>query len=99
MFGPAGQRYLDEMPFTGTYAIQIASLRDLLEIYERELVDIERAVARRLRGHTGYRAIRHGVLLEALLCAARLPPDHRGCHLRLRGGLGFLRRGLQGRHL
>jgi transposase len=57
MFGPGGQKLLDEMPFTGTYAIRIASLRDLLEIYERELVDIERTVARRLRGHTGYRAI------------------------------------------
>jgi len=38
------------MAFEGAYAIRVESLRDLLEIYEREL-------ARRLRGHAGDRAI------------------------------------------
>jgi transposase len=57
MFGPGGQRHLDEMPFTGAYAIRIASLRDLLELYGRELAMIEQVVARRLRGHVGYRAV------------------------------------------
>ena len=37
MFGPAGQQLLDEMPFEGAYVIRVESLRDLLEIYEREL--------------------------------------------------------------
>jgi hypothetical protein len=46
MFGPGGQRHLDEMAFDGAYAIRIASLRDLLEIYGRELAMIERAIAR-----------------------------------------------------
>jgi hypothetical protein len=57
MFGPGGQRHLDEVAFSGTYAIRIASLRDLLEIYRRELAMIERVVARHLWGHVGYRAV------------------------------------------
>jgi len=63
MFGPAGQVLLDEMPFEGAYAIRVESLRDLLEIYERELAMVERELARRLAGHQGYWAIQaiHGV--------------------------------------
>ncbi|MGO9406416.1 MAG: IS110 family transposase [Acidimicrobiales bacterium] len=57
MFGPGGQRLLDEMPFSGAYAIRIASLRDLLEIYGRELAMVEQVVARRLRGNVGYQAV------------------------------------------
>jgi transposase len=57
MFGPGGQKLLDETAFEGAYAIRVASLRDLLEIYGRELAMIEQAVARRLRGHVGYRAV------------------------------------------
>ena len=57
MFGPGGQRLLDEMPFSGAYAIRIASLRDLLELYGRELAMVEQVVARRLRGNLGYRAV------------------------------------------
>ena len=57
MFGPGGQRQLDEMALPGAYAIRIESLRDLLELYERELTKIEHEVTRRLRGHVGYRAI------------------------------------------
>jgi transposase len=57
MFGPGGQKLLDEMAFEGAYAIRIAALRDLLEIYGRELTMIEQAVARRLRGNVGYHAV------------------------------------------
>ena len=57
MFGPGGQRLLDEMPFSGAYAIRIASLRDLLELYGRELAMVEQVVARRLRGNLGYQAV------------------------------------------
>jgi transposase len=41
----------------------VESLRDLLEIYERELATVERELQRRLGGHDGYRAIQaiHGV--------------------------------------
>ena len=57
MFGPGGQRLLDEMPFSGAYPIRIASLRDLLELYGRELAMVEQVVARRLRGNLGYQAV------------------------------------------
>jgi transposase len=57
MFGPVGQVLLDEMPFDGAYAIRVESLRDLLEIYERELAMVERHLHRRLADHKGYQAI------------------------------------------
>jgi transposase len=58
MFGPGGQELLDEMPFDGAYAIRVESLRDLLEIYERELGMVTRELHRRLAHHAGYQAIR-----------------------------------------
>jgi transposase len=57
MFGPTGQGLLDEMPFEGAYAIRVASLRGLLERYERELVMVERELHGRLADHKGYNAI------------------------------------------
>jgi transposase len=57
MFGPTGQILLDQMPFEGVYAIRVESLRDLLEIYERELAMIERELHGRLANHKGYSAI------------------------------------------
>ena len=57
MFGPVGQALLDEMPFDGAYAIRVESLRDLLELYERELTMVERHLHRRLADHKGYQAI------------------------------------------
>ena len=57
MFGPGGQKLLDEMAFEGAYAIRVHALRDLLELYGRELVMVEKALARHLRGHDGYQAI------------------------------------------
>ena len=57
MFGPAGQALLDAMPFEGAYVIRVESLRDLLEIYERELTMVTRELHRRLADHPGYEAI------------------------------------------
>ncbi len=57
MFSPRGQVLLDEMNFEGAYAIRVESLRDLLEIYERKLVMVERALHVRLAHHQGYHAI------------------------------------------
>jgi len=57
MFGPGGQRLLDAMPFEGAYAVRVESLRDLLEIYERELAMVGRELQRRLAGNRGYGAI------------------------------------------
>jgi len=63
MFGPVGQALLDEMPFEGAYAIRVESLRDLLEVYERELAMVTAELHRRLVDHPGYRAIQaiHGI--------------------------------------
>jgi transposase len=57
MFTPAGQVLLDEMPFEGAYAIRVESLRDLLEIYQREIAVVERGLHARLADHKGYHAI------------------------------------------
>jgi hypothetical protein len=45
------------MPFEGVYALRVESLRDLLEIYDRELTMVEREMHRRFKDHVGYRAI------------------------------------------
>jgi transposase len=57
MFTLQGQRLLDEMDFPGPYGLRVESLRDLLEIYDRELVMVERRLRLELRDHTGYRVI------------------------------------------
>jgi transposase len=57
MFSPAGQRLLDQLPFSGAYAIRVESLRDLLELVDREIAMVEGHLARRLKGHKGYEAL------------------------------------------
>jgi transposase len=57
MFGPAGQKLLDEVDFPGPYGVRVESLRDLLEIFERELTMVERLIHQELKDHPGYRAI------------------------------------------
>jgi len=47
MFGPRGQKLLDEMPFDGAYTIRVASLRDVVEIHEREPTIVSRKLHRR----------------------------------------------------
>jgi len=63
MFTTAGQQLLDEMAFPGNYGLRVESLRDRLELYERELALAEREIHRQLKDHTGYRTIQvlHGV--------------------------------------
>jgi transposase len=63
MFCARGLVLLDGMDFPGPYGLRVESLRDLLEIYDRELAMVERRLARELKGHVGYRAIQdlHGV--------------------------------------
>jgi transposase len=63
MFCASGQVLLDDMDFPGPYGLRVESLRDLLEIYERELAVVERWLHRELKDHAGYQAIQvlHGV--------------------------------------
>lgn len=59
MFGPGGQAQLDalglELP--RNFVIRIESLRDLVEIFEREVDKLEAEIHRQLKDHPGYRAI------------------------------------------
>lgn len=59
MFGPGGQAQLDalglELP--RNFVIRIESLRDLVEIYEREVDMLEAEIHRQLKDNPGYRAI------------------------------------------
>jgi len=59
MFGPGGQAQLDaigvDLPMN--FTIRIESLRDLVEIYDREVAMLEREIHRQLKDHAGYQAI------------------------------------------
>jgi transposase len=57
MFGVGGQVLLDQMEFPGPYGLRVESLRDLLEIYDRELAMVERHLHRQLKDHAGYHAV------------------------------------------
>lgn len=73
MFGPGGQRLLDVMDFPGPYGLRVESLRDLLEIYDREIAMVEREIGRWLKDDRGYHAIQalHGIgpITAAILVA------------------------------
>src|ERR687897_3188984 len=57
MFGPAGKAQLDAMAMAPSYTTRVASLRDLIELYDREVGRLEGQIHRQLRGHRGYQAI------------------------------------------
>jgi transposase len=57
MFGPAGQVQLDQMGLGESYTIRVESLRDLIEVYDREIVMLECEIHRRLRDDRGYQAV------------------------------------------
>ena len=63
MFGPGGQAQLDEMALGDNYTIRVESLRDLIELYDREIGMLERHIHQHLRHHAGYQAVQaiHGV--------------------------------------
>src|SRR5947209_6880523 len=57
MFGPGGTAQRDALDLPLGYALRMESLRDLIDIYTREIVSLDRRIADRLRDHAGYRAI------------------------------------------
>ena len=73
MFGPGGQDALDKMDFSGAFKTRVDSLRDLLDVFNREIATVEGHLARHLDEHEGYRAIQaiHGVgpILAAIFVA------------------------------
>src|SRR6516162_10777456 len=57
MFCRAGDVQLNEMELGDAYSIRVESLRDLIEVCDREVTVLETNIRERLRGHRGYRAI------------------------------------------
>lgn len=73
LFGKAGQELLDSAELADAYATRVESLRDLLEVYDREIAMVERKIAQALDGHQGYAAIQAipgvGPILAAVFVA------------------------------
>jgi transposase len=57
MFGPAGNRQLDRLELARNYAIRVQSLRELIAVYDGQIITLERDIRQHLRVHRGYRAI------------------------------------------
>jgi transposase len=57
MFCVKGNAELDAMNLGRNYAVRVASLRELIDHYDREVAMLERDIHTHLRGHRGYRAI------------------------------------------
>jgi len=86
MFGLGGNAQLDALEFPGAYMTRLDSLRDLIDIYNREIDQLDRRIPTMLAGHDGYRAIQAipgvGPLLAAVFVAeigdvTRFPSPHR----------------------
>jgi transposase len=57
LWGVAGPAWLDELELPHGYTVRIESLRDLVEVYDREVAMLEREIWRWLRDDAGYQAI------------------------------------------
>jgi transposase len=57
LWGPSGTAQLDSLDLPEAYTVRIESLRDLLEIYEREIAMVDDYLYRSLKDHPGYRAL------------------------------------------
>jgi len=73
MFGPGGARQLDGLELAEPYTLRIESLRDLVPVYDREILMLERKIHQRLSGDKGYEAIQElngvGRTIAAIFCA------------------------------
>ena len=73
MFGPGGQAQLDALDVPMNFTIRIESLRDLIEIYDREVAMLEREIHSQLKDDAGYQAIQKivgvGKVLGAIFSA------------------------------
>jgi transposase len=57
MFGGKGNAQLDALAMTENYRTRVESLRDLIELYDREVTMLEGQIHQQLRHHRGYQAI------------------------------------------
>jgi transposase len=73
MFCPTAAAQLDSMELAEPYRIRVESIRDLIELYDREVAILERLIHQRLRGDKGYEAIQAlngvGRTMGAIFCA------------------------------
>jgi transposase len=57
LFGVAGRRLLDTVPLGGAYTIRVESLRDVIEVCDRETALLDGEIRRALGDHDGYWAV------------------------------------------
>ena len=57
LFGVGGQRLLDEVELGKAYRIRVESLRDLIELCDREIAMLEKETAPFFAGDLGYHAV------------------------------------------
>jgi transposase len=73
MFCIGGNADLDKLEFADAYMTRLDSLRDLIDIYDREITELDRRIPKFLVNHQGYRAIQAipgvGTLLAAVFVA------------------------------
>ncbi|HWC11963.1 MAG TPA: IS110 family transposase [Acidimicrobiales bacterium] len=88
MFGLGGTAQLDALELPMAYSLRLESLRDLIELYRREIEILDRRIHLHLKDDPGYRAIQaiHGVgpVLAAVFVAeigdvSRFPSPDRLC--------------------
>jgi hypothetical protein len=58
LWGTSGPVWLEQLDLPRAYSTRIESIRDLVEVYDREIEMLEREIHRELKDHAGYEAIR-----------------------------------------
>ena len=72
-FGEGGNAQLDALELGDVYALRVQSLRELIDVYDRQVAALEQTIHDRLRGDRGYRTIQQingiGPIMAAILVA------------------------------
>ena len=73
LWGPAGTAYLDSLDMADAYATRVDSLRDLVDIFDEEIIQLDKRIHQRLKDNVGYRVIQRlngvGPVHAAVFCA------------------------------
>jgi transposase len=80
LWGPAGTAYLDSLDMGDAYALRVDSLRDLVDVFDEEIRQLERRIHDRLKNDVGYRVIQqlNGVgRVHAAVFSAEIGDVHR----------------------
>ena len=57
LWGPTGQAQLDRLELPEAYALRLESLRNLLDVYERAIAELDAHIHAELKADPGYRAL------------------------------------------